>query len=89
MNLLQIPIVDEFYLADPLEAKKRGSDFAAQKGFMGSAFGPRRGTVTASGMQSPSRVSGELDGEGTDDDKDDADQDQDEKGARAREVSPV
>lgn len=41
MNLLQIPIVDEFHIASPIEAKKRGSDFAAQKGFF-SAVGARR-----------------------------------------------
>ena len=43
MNLLQIPILDEFHVADPVQAKKRGSDFAAQKGLLSSAFGGRRG----------------------------------------------
>lgn len=56
MNLLQIPIVDEFHLANPLEAKKRGSDFAAQKGFLGSAFGPRRGTP----LPTPKGMSGDV-----------------------------
>ncbi|KAG8907299.1 hypothetical protein FRB99_004748 [Tulasnella sp. 403] len=42
INLLQIPIIDEFHVADPLEAKKRGSDFAAQKGLLSAQYGSRR-----------------------------------------------
>ncbi|KAG8878626.1 hypothetical protein FRB98_006031 [Tulasnella sp. 332] len=87
MNLLQIPIVDEFHLSDPLEAKKRGSDFAVQKGFLGSAFGPRRGKVTASGTQSPAHMSEDVKEEGEDDD--DHDVGEDEERLEAREVPPV
>ena len=44
MNLLQIPIVDKFYVApsDPT-ATSRGTEFAAAKGFLS----PRRDSVHA------------------------------------------
>ncbi|KAG8899861.1 hypothetical protein FRC01_010348 [Tulasnella sp. 417] len=51
MNMLQIPIIDEFHVSDPLEAKKRGSDFAAQKGLLSSAYGARRGGSVPSPLQ--------------------------------------
>ncbi|KAG9022538.1 hypothetical protein FS837_006301, partial [Tulasnella sp. UAMH 9824] len=51
MNVLQIPIIDEFHVSDPLQAKKRGSDFAAQKGLLSSAYGARRGGSVPSPLQ--------------------------------------
>lgn len=51
MNVLQIPIIDEFHVSDPLQAKKRGSDFAAQKGLLSSAYGARRGASVPSPLQ--------------------------------------
>ncbi|KAG8997042.1 hypothetical protein FRB94_003466 [Tulasnella sp. JGI-2019a] len=86
MNLLQIPIVDEFYLADPLQAKKRGTDFAVQKGFLGSAFGPRRGATMD--VQSPDRIAGDAVEEGEDDNDNDV-KGGGETDAIAKEVPPA
>lgn len=60
MNLLQIPILDEFHVADPVQAKKRGSDFAAQKGLLTQGFG-RRGNTHHSTLQADcNEPSGEV-----------------------------
>ncbi|KAG8934491.1 hypothetical protein FRC03_007143 [Tulasnella sp. 419] len=45
MNLLQIPIIDEFHVPHSAQGNKRGVDFAAQKGLLSPSVGPRRGAA--------------------------------------------
>jgi len=59
MNLLQVPIVDEFFVADPIKAKERGSDFAAQKGLLSSNYGGRRGGAVPTPLQPPTPMAAE------------------------------